>query len=158
MTELSRLKISEARDKLGSGEITSLDLTEACLAEIETAGELNAFVHRTPEIAVEQAKRADARIAAGNAAPMTGIPLGIKDLFCTKGVPSQAASAILTETVVPKIDDWDEFYSYIQENEAFHLLQRRPSTAACRETLEAGEQIAGVSTFTKRAISLRKIT
>jgi hypothetical protein len=70
----------------------------------------------------------------------------------------KAASAILTETVVPKIDDWDEFYSYIQENEAFHLLQRRPSTAACRETLEAGEQIAGVSTFTKRAISLRKIT
>jgi aspartyl-tRNA(Asn)/glutamyl-tRNA(Gln) amidotransferase subunit A len=96
MTELSRLKISEARDKLNAGEITSLDLTEACLAEIETAGELNAFVHRTPEIAVEQAKRADARIKAGNAAPMTGIPLGIKDLFCTKGVPSQAASAILT--------------------------------------------------------------
>lgn len=70
----------------------------------------------------------------------------------------KAASAILTETVVPKIDDWDEFYNYIQENEAFHLLQRRPATTACRETLEAGEQIAGVSTFTKRAISLRKIT
>lgn len=70
----------------------------------------------------------------------------------------KTASAILTETVVPKIDDWDEFYSYILENEAFHLLQRRPATTACRETLEAGEQIAGVSTFTKRAISLRKIT
>lgn len=96
MTELSRLKISEARDKLASGEITALDLTEACLAEIETAGALNAFVHRTPEVAVEQAKRADARIKAGTAAPMTGIPLGIKDLFCTKGVPSQAASAVLT--------------------------------------------------------------
>ena len=96
MTELSRLKISEARDKLAAGDITALELTEACLAEIDTSGELNAFVHRTPEIAVEQAKRADARIAAGNAAPMTGIPLGIKDLFCTKGVPSQAASAILT--------------------------------------------------------------
>ena len=65
MTELSRLKISEARDRLAAGEITSLDLTEACLAEIETAGDLNAFVHRTPQIAVEQAKRADARIAAG---------------------------------------------------------------------------------------------
>jgi len=70
----------------------------------------------------------------------------------------KAASAILTEVDVPKIDDWDAFYEYIQENEAFHLLQRRPSTAACRETLEAGEQIAGVSTFTKRSISLRKIT
>ena len=70
----------------------------------------------------------------------------------------KAASAILTETVVPKVEDWDGFYQYIQENEAFHLLQRRVSTAAARETLEAGETISGVSTFTKRAISLRKIT
>ena len=70
----------------------------------------------------------------------------------------KAASAILTETVVPKVEDWDGFYQYIQENEAFHLLQRRVSTAAARETLEAGENISGVSTFTKRAISLRKIT
>lgn len=70
----------------------------------------------------------------------------------------KTASAILTETVVPKVDDWDGFYQYIQENEAFHLLQRRVSTAAARETLEAGENISGISTFTKRAISLRKIT
>ena len=70
----------------------------------------------------------------------------------------KAASAILTEQEVPKVEDWDEFYKYIQENEAFHLLQRRVSTAAARETLEAGETICGVSTFTKRAISLRKIT
>lgn len=70
----------------------------------------------------------------------------------------RTASAILTETVVPKVDDWDGFYQYIQENEAFHLLQRRVSSAAARETLEAGETIAGVSTFTKRAISLRKLT
>ena len=70
----------------------------------------------------------------------------------------KTASAILTESVVPQVEDWDEFYGYIQENEAFHLLQRRVSTAAARETLEAGETISGVSTFTKRQISLRKIT
>jgi aspartyl-tRNA(Asn)/glutamyl-tRNA(Gln) amidotransferase subunit A len=52
-------------------------------------------VHHTPEIALEQAKAADARIAAGDAPDMCGLPIGIKDLFCTKGVPSQAASAIL---------------------------------------------------------------
>ena len=68
------------------------------------------------------------------------------------------ASAILTETVVPKVDDWDGFYQYIHDNEAFHLLQRRLATTAYREMLEAGEVISGVSTFTKRAISLRKIT
>ena len=70
----------------------------------------------------------------------------------------KTASAILTEQQIPKVEDWDAFYQYIQENEAFHLLQRRVSTAAARETLEAGETIAGVGTFTKRAISLRKIT
>jgi aspartyl-tRNA(Asn)/glutamyl-tRNA(Gln) amidotransferase subunit A len=56
---------------------------------------LNAFVWKTPEIALEQARAADARIAAGDAPAICGIPLGIKDLFCTKGVPSQAASNIL---------------------------------------------------------------
>lgn len=70
----------------------------------------------------------------------------------------RAASATLTEVDVPKVDDWDEFYKYIGENEAYHLLQRRPSSAACRETIESGETIDGVGIFTKRAISLRKIT
>ncbi len=95
MSDLNSLKISEARDKLRAGEITSAELTEACLSAVEAAGELNAFVHHTPDIAREQAKAADARIASGDAPAMCGIPLGIKDLFCTKGVPSQAASAIL---------------------------------------------------------------
>ena len=84
MTELNELTIAEARDRLRKGDVTS-----------EGAGALNAFVHNTPEIAREQAAAADARIAKGNAPAMCGIPLGIKDLFCTKGVPSQAASGIL---------------------------------------------------------------
>ena len=81
MSELTSLTIAEARDKLRGGETTAVDLTEACLAAIEEAGALNAFVHHTPEIALEQAKAADARIKAGDAPSMCGIPLGIKDLF-----------------------------------------------------------------------------
>ncbi len=95
MTDLNALTIGAARDLLSKGEVTSSDLTEACLTAIDGSGALNAFVHHTPEIAREQAKAADARIAKGDAPPMCGIPLGIKDLFCTKGVPSQAASRIL---------------------------------------------------------------
>ncbi|SIN81840.1 Asp-tRNA(Asn)/Glu-tRNA(Gln) amidotransferase subunit GatA [Vannielia litorea] len=95
MSDLTRLTIAGARDALRKGETTSVEITEACLSAIEEAGALNAFVHHTPEIALEQAKAADARIKAGEAPSMCGIPLGIKDLFCTKGVPSQAASAIL---------------------------------------------------------------
>lgn len=95
MSDLNTLTIADARDRLRSGDITSLELTESCLAQIEGAKALNAFVHNTPEISREQAKAADARLAKGDAPDMCGIPLGIKDLFCTKGVPSQAGSAIL---------------------------------------------------------------
>ena len=93
MNNLNTLTIAAARDALRAGDITSVQLTEACLTEIESADALNAFVHKTPEIALEQAKAADVRGHQGNA--LNGIPLGIKDLFCTKGVASQAASAIL---------------------------------------------------------------
>ncbi|MBN8294446.1 Asp-tRNA(Asn)/Glu-tRNA(Gln) amidotransferase subunit GatA [Rhodobacter sp. NTK016B] len=93
---LNELTIAEARDRLKKGEVTSVDLTEACLKAIDAADALNAFVHKTPEIALERAKAADARIAKGDAPAMCGIPVGIKDLFCTEGVPSQAASNILS--------------------------------------------------------------
>jgi len=92
---LPALTVTDARSKLRTSEITSVELTEACLTEIRAADALNAFVHDTSEIALEQARAADARIADGNAPSMCGIPIGIKDLFCTKGVPSQAASRIL---------------------------------------------------------------
>ncbi|GGX50785.1 glutamyl-tRNA(Gln) amidotransferase subunit A [Tateyamaria omphalii] len=95
MAELNKLGLAEARDALRKGDVTSVELTEACLTEIEGAGALNAFVHNTPEIARDQAKAADARIKAGDAPDMCGLPIGIKDLFCTKGVPSQAGSRIL---------------------------------------------------------------
>ncbi|WP_299656350.1 Asp-tRNA(Asn)/Glu-tRNA(Gln) amidotransferase subunit GatA [uncultured Tateyamaria sp.] len=95
MAELNKLGLAEARDALRAGDVTSVELTEACLTEIEGAGALNAFVHNTPEIARDQAKAADVRIKAGDAPDMCGLPIGIKDLFCTKGVPSQAGSRIL---------------------------------------------------------------
>ena len=95
MTNLNSLTISEARDKLKSKEISSLELTNSCLSAIEAADALGAFVHKTPELATEQAKRADERLKKENAPDLCGIPLGIKDLFCTKGVESQAASRIL---------------------------------------------------------------
>lgn len=87
--------IAAARDALRKGEISATDLTMACLTAIDAGDALGAFVHKTPEIALDQARAADARIKAGDAPSMCGIPLGIKDLFCTKGVPSQAASNIL---------------------------------------------------------------
>ena len=95
MGELNALTIAEARDKLRAGDVTSVELTEACLKAVDEADTLNAIVHKTPELAIEQAKAADAKIGAGDAPSMCGIPLGIKDLFCTKGVASQAGSAIL---------------------------------------------------------------
>jgi aspartyl-tRNA(Asn)/glutamyl-tRNA(Gln) amidotransferase subunit A len=87
--------IAAARDALRKGEISAVDLTMSCLTAIDAGDDLNAFVHKTPEIALDQARAADARIKGGEAPAMCGIPLGIKDLFCTKGVPSQAASNIL---------------------------------------------------------------
>ena len=95
MEELNKLTISEARDRLRSKEISSVELTNSCLAEIDMADPLGAFVHKTPELALAQAENADERLSQGSAPDMCGIPLGIKDLFCTKGVESQAASRIL---------------------------------------------------------------
>ncbi|WP_309664364.1 Asp-tRNA(Asn)/Glu-tRNA(Gln) amidotransferase subunit GatA [Tabrizicola sp.] len=87
--------IAAARDALRRGEITAVDLTMSCLTAMDAGDGLNAFVHKTPEIALDQARAADARLGAGDAPAMCGIPLGIKDLFCTKGVLSQAGSNIL---------------------------------------------------------------
>lgn len=95
MTNLNTLTIADARDRLKAGDITAVELSESCLAAIDASNALNAFVHNTAEISREQAKAADARLKSGDAPAMCGIPLGIKDLFCTKGVASQAGSAIL---------------------------------------------------------------
>ncbi|WP_050527258.1 Asp-tRNA(Asn)/Glu-tRNA(Gln) amidotransferase subunit GatA [Pseudorhodobacter aquimaris] len=95
MTHLNEFTIADARDALRKGDVTATDLTMACLTAMDAGDGLNAYVHKTPEMALEMARAADARIKAGDAPAMCGIPLGIKDLFCTKGVASQAASRIL---------------------------------------------------------------
>ncbi len=96
MTDLTKFTIAEAREKLGAKEFTALELTDAYLAAIDAANEtLNAYVAVTPEKAREMAKASDERLAAGEGGALEGIPLGIKDLFCTEGVHSQAGSHIL---------------------------------------------------------------
>lgn len=95
MTTPNSWTITAAREALRKGELSAVDLTMSCLTAMDAGDALNAFVHKTPEIALEQARAADARLKAGGAPDMCGIPLGIKDLFCTKGVPSQAGSNIL---------------------------------------------------------------
>ncbi len=89
------LTISEARDALAKGEVSAVELTEAHIAAIDKADALNAFITKTPERALEMARAADDRRGRGEAGPLDGIPLVIKDLFCTKGVATGAASHIL---------------------------------------------------------------
>lgn len=96
MTSPTHMTLAEARDALKAKKISSVELTQAHLDAIALHNPgLNAYVHHTPEIALAQAKAADAKLARGEAGLLEGIPIGVKDLFCTKGVNSQAASHIL---------------------------------------------------------------
>jgi aspartyl-tRNA(Asn)/glutamyl-tRNA(Gln) amidotransferase subunit A len=96
MTDPTDLTIAEARAALDRKELSATELAEAHLDAIDRANEaLNAFVLVTPERALDAAKESDARIAKGEARSLEGIPLGIKDLFATKGVRTTACSHIL---------------------------------------------------------------
>lgn len=101
MTELTKLTLADARTKLLSKEITSVELTEAHLAAAKASDKLNAYVTLTPDIALEMAAKSDARIAKGEAGPLEGLPLGVKDLFCTEGVRTTACSNILDDFTPP---------------------------------------------------------
>jgi aspartyl-tRNA(Asn)/glutamyl-tRNA(Gln) amidotransferase subunit A len=95
MTSLTNLTIAEARTKLKSREISAVELTDSYIAAIEKAKILNAYVAETPDQARAMAKASDAKLAKGEGGALEGIPLGIKDLFATKGVHTQACSHIL---------------------------------------------------------------
>lgn len=95
MTRLTDLTIAEARDGLAAKEFTATELTDAYIAAVEAARPLNCFITETPEKAREMAKASDQRIANGEAGQMEGIPVGIKDLFCTEGTLTTAGSHIL---------------------------------------------------------------
>ena len=101
MTELTKLTIAEARDGLALKRFSANELAAAHLAAMERARALNAFVLETPERAQAMAAEADAQIARGTARPLEGIPLAIKDMFCTAGVRSTACSHILDRFVPP---------------------------------------------------------
>jgi aspartyl-tRNA(Asn)/glutamyl-tRNA(Gln) amidotransferase subunit A len=100
MTELTSLTLAQARDALRRREFSAAELAEAHLAAMERARALNAYVLETPEQARAMAAAADARLVAGEVRPLEGLPLGVKDMFATKGVRTTAASHIL-ENFIP---------------------------------------------------------
>jgi aspartyl-tRNA(Asn)/glutamyl-tRNA(Gln) amidotransferase subunit A len=95
MTDLTTLSIAQARDALTKKNLSAAEITDAHIDAIEKARRLNAFVLETPDIARAMAKESDRRIAQGKAGPLEGIPIGVKDLFCTKDVRTTASSHIL---------------------------------------------------------------
>ena len=99
MTELTSLTLADAREQLRKKVISAAELADAHLAAMEAARSLNAYVLDTPEEARAMAKAADARLARGEGGPLEGIPLGVKDLFATKGVRTTACSHILDNFV-----------------------------------------------------------
>jgi aspartyl-tRNA(Asn)/glutamyl-tRNA(Gln) amidotransferase subunit A len=99
MSELTSLTIADAREGLKQKKFSAVELAGAHLAAIERARSLNAYVLETPERANAMAKASDARLATGDAGPLEGIPLAIKDMFCTAGVRTTACSHILDNFV-----------------------------------------------------------
>ncbi len=95
MSELTSLTLAEARDRLRRREFSAVELADAHIAVMEKARALNAFVLETPERARAMAQAADARLGAGEARPLEGLALGIKDMFATKDVRTTACSHIL---------------------------------------------------------------
>jgi aspartyl-tRNA(Asn)/glutamyl-tRNA(Gln) amidotransferase subunit A len=96
VTDLIKLTLAEARDSLRKKSFTATELTRAFLDATQIANPaLNAYVAMTPDIALRQAKESDTRLARGEVRALEGLPLGVKDLFCTKGVHSQACSHVL---------------------------------------------------------------
>ena len=110
MSELWRLTAHEAHEGLRRREFTSVELTESVLERVaRVEPTINAYITLTAELALEQAREADAKLAAGTATPLTGIPVGVKDLIVTKGVRTTAGSKML-ENFIPPYD------SHVYEN------------------------------------------
>jgi len=97
MSDLLELTLAEMRDGLKAKKFSAVELARAHIDAIEKARALNAYIAETPERALEMARESDARIARGEARPLEGVPVGVKDLFATKGVHTQACSKILKD-------------------------------------------------------------
>ena len=101
MSDLVKLTLAQAKKALNDKKISSVELTKAYIAEMEKNRNLNAYVLETPDIALKQAKISDEKYAKNAAGALEGIPMGIKDLFCTKGIRTTACSHILDGFVPP---------------------------------------------------------
>jgi aspartyl-tRNA(Asn)/glutamyl-tRNA(Gln) amidotransferase subunit A len=101
MIDLTSLTLVQARDALRKKEFSATELAEAHLAAMEKARALNAFVLETPDVAHAMARAADERLARGEGGPLEGVPLAIKDLFCTAGIRTTACSHILENFLPP---------------------------------------------------------
>jgi aspartyl-tRNA(Asn)/glutamyl-tRNA(Gln) amidotransferase subunit A len=101
MIDLTSLTLVQARDALRKKEFSATELAEAHLAAMEKARALNAFVLETPDVARAMARAADERLARGEGRPLEGVPLAIKDLFCTAGIRTTACSHILENFLPP---------------------------------------------------------
>ena len=100
MPELNWLTATEARDLLARRDISSVELTRACLERIEAVEDsVRSFITLTPEVAMAQAEAADRMLADGDAFPLTGIPMQVKDIMCTEGVRTTCASRMLEDYV-----------------------------------------------------------
>ena len=89
-----------------------------------------------------------------------GLEIQLMEVFdqqATRKGEGKKASASVSDSIIPNVVDWDVFYAYILKNKFTHLLQRRPSTEACRELFETKGKIPGVEPFTKRSINLRNL-
>ncbi|MFY7780826.1 MAG: amidase family protein, partial [Tagaea sp.] len=101
MATLTDLTIAGLRDGLRARKFSAVEVADAYIGAMAKNRHLNAFIVETPDLAREQAKAADARLAKGEGRDLEGVPLGIKDLFCTKGVQTTAGSSILKGFVPP---------------------------------------------------------
>ncbi|KCZ87675.1 Asp-tRNA(Asn)/Glu-tRNA(Gln) amidotransferase subunit GatA [Hyphomonas jannaschiana] len=97
MTDLTKLTLADALDGLKAKKFSSREITQDFIQTIEASRVLNAYVVETPEKALEMAEQADARLAKGEGGKLEGAPIGVKDLYCTKGVRTTACSNILGE-------------------------------------------------------------
>jgi len=95
MTDYTELSLADLRDGLKKKDFKSTEVTDAYIARIEGAAALNAFITPTPDIARDNATESDAKLAKGEGGALEGVPLGIKDLFCTRDTLTTAASHIL---------------------------------------------------------------
>lgn len=134
MTDLTRLTLTETIYGLENKEFTSVEVTAAYLKNMENKRRLNVFITETPEYALQMAKASDERRAKGIAGKLDGVPLAIKDMFCTKGIKTTAASKILS--------------NFVPEFEATTTQRLWDSGAVCLGKTNTDEFAMGSSTIT----------